>query len=177
MKTKQLQRIMMLVVSILILTIMQAFAADTKELGSYTFTNGATMPEGVTNSNGVVFATSRFAFKSSSAFITIDNLSIPDNATTLYVVVKCVENGSNDETITVSGLNSSGTSVASATFTPPQKSNLSNATVIDNAVSDKEVSFSATGVKKIKIQATTFGSNFIIHTVTVSCDTQTGGSS
>ena len=165
-----------LVMSVLLLSVCvgNAWGGGANNLGTWNFTNGTTMPSGATQSGGTAFATSRYCFDSANDYVTITP-TIPNTATKLYVVVKGLTNGASSKvsTITVSGLNSSGTAIvgASGTYTSSYGS-VSNVSQVDaNTVDEEEISFSATNVSKIQIKCTTYGgSKYIVRSVTITYD-------
>ena len=164
-----------LIFTLICLGVVDAWAVKT-ELATYNFTNGTTMPTNVTNNGGAAFATSRFCFDGSGDNIVITP-TIPNTATTLYVVVTGLANGSKAGVTTITGLNSSGNPVAGASGSYDQTNGTaSNVSQVDNnSVEEEEISFSATDVAKIKIACTTYGNKYIVRRVVISYDTSGGG--
>ena len=174
-KLKHLLSLLMLIC----FSVGNVWATGANTLATYEFTNGTTMPTNVSNSGGVAFATTRFCFDSNNDNIVITP-TIPQNATTLYIAVKGFMNSTSASagTIGIYGLSSTNAAVSGASGTYTQSTgSATNATGCDNAATDEdEISFSATGVAKIKINCDTYSKKYIIRTVTITYDTNGGGS-
>ena len=174
-KLKHLLSLLMLIC----FSVGNVWATGANTLATYEFTNGTTMPTNVSNSGGVAFATTRFCFNSNNDNIVITP-TIPQNATTLYIAVKGFMNSTSASagTIGIYGLSSTNAAVSGASGTYTQSTgSATNATGCDNAATDEdEISFSATGVAKIKINCDTYSKKYIIRTVTITYDTNGGGS-
>ena len=163
---------------LLTLGIGNAWGAGAKTLGTWTFTNGTTMPSGATQSGGSAFATSRYCFDSANDNIIITP-TIPGTASKLYVQVKGIMNGASSTAgeTGVSGLKSDNSAIAGASgkFTQ-SKANVSNVSQVDAAVTNEtEISFSATNVAKIKINCDTYSKKYIVYSVTITYDESGGG--
>ena len=167
-------------VSVLVLVLTfgvgQMWGAGATLLATYTFENGATMPSNVTNSGGVAFSSTRFCFDTKNDYIVITP-TIPNTATKLYIQVKGIMNNSGTTqgttgTIGIYGLTSTNSAVAGAsgTFSQSQANAGSVSAVDNNAVDETEISFSATNVKKIKINEDSHNKKYIIKSVTITYD-------
>ena len=158
--------------TLLLVMLMSVNVWGDETIGTYEFTNGATMPSGVVNSGGVAFATSRFCFDTKNDNIVITP-SIPVNAATLHVTVTGIMNSTTATAgeITISGLDSKGIEIdgTAGKYTQTTGDAGTVKKIDEGAKEETTIDFSATNVVSIKINCSTWSKKYIVRKVVITC--------